>query len=91
MNEHFSLQGVCSGFFFKLNVSRFRWVACQIDILGSLRTISDFRKALGELPETLYATYERVLLGIPRRYPRTAGKSLQLLSDDLNSCIIWLL
>ncbi|KAK5653029.1 hypothetical protein OQA88_9315 [Cercophora sp. LCS_1] len=44
----------------------FRWVVCQMDILGRLeprREIVD--KALETLPETLDETYERIFLQIP--------------------------
>ena len=36
-----------------LSFFRFRWAACQINILGILHNVSDIRKALHELPETL--------------------------------------
>ncbi|MCJ1347421.1 hypothetical protein MMC31_005646 [Peltigera leucophlebia] len=45
----------------------FRWAACQIDILGRLHNVSDIRKALHELPETLDETYERILMKIPQK------------------------
>ena len=44
---------------------RFRWVFCQLDTLR--RCIpSSIRKALHELPATLYDTYEQALEGIPK-------------------------
>lgn len=58
----------------------FRWAACQIDILGRLYSASDIREALGELPETLDETYERILLNILPRHRRIAHKALQLLA-----------
>jgi hypothetical protein len=59
---------------------RFRWAACQIDILGRLHNAADIRKALSELPETLEDIYERILLGIHPRHRRIAQKVLALLA-----------
>ncbi|KAI5460877.1 ankyrin repeat-containing domain protein [Mariannaea sp. PMI_226] len=39
----------------------FRWVACQIDHIGNLPNNNARRKALKELPPTLFGTYDRVL------------------------------
>ena len=61
---------------------RFRWAACQIDILGRLHSVCDIRKALQELPETLDETYERILMKIPQKSSRLAHKVLQLLAFD---------
>ena len=44
---------------------RFRWVFCQLDTLRRCMP-SSIRKALNELPATLYDTYERALEGIPK-------------------------
>lgn len=63
-----------------LSFFRFRWAACQIDILGRLHNVSDIRKALHELPETLDETYERILMRIPRKSSKIAHKALQLLA-----------
>ena len=60
--------------------NRFRWAACQIEVLSRLHTISDIRKALGDLPEGLDATYERILLSIPEEHKHRAKKALLLLS-----------
>ncbi|GAP89886.1 putative ankyrin repeat protein [Rosellinia necatrix] len=40
----------------------FRWVSCQLDYLGELLTDRERRDALSELPPTLPATYERILM-----------------------------
>ncbi|KAL8686200.1 MAG: hypothetical protein Q9218_007275 [Villophora microphyllina] len=39
----------------------FRWVTCQMDYLCELPNDASRRKALGNLPPTLQATYERIL------------------------------
>lgn len=41
--------------------SRFRWVQCQIDAIGSLRTVKAIRLALRELPKGLDETYDKIL------------------------------
>lgn len=41
--------------------SRFRWVSCQLDYLCELPTDTDRKGALGKLPPTLNATYQRIL------------------------------
>lgn len=52
----------------------------KIDILGRLHNVSDIRKALHELPETLDETYERILMKIPQKSSKIAHKVLQLLA-----------
>ncbi|KAI8413225.1 hypothetical protein FOFC_06500 [Fusarium oxysporum] len=42
----------------------FRWVACQLDYMCELPTDRARREALGKLPPSLYATYDRILLRI---------------------------
>jgi len=42
-------------------VDRFRWVQCQIEELGTLRTDKAIRQALKSLPRDLDETYERTL------------------------------
>jgi hypothetical protein len=69
---------------------RFRWAACQIDILGRLHSTEEIYKALSDLPETLDETYERILMKIPVKKRGIAHKALQLLAfhheifSDLN-------
>jgi hypothetical protein len=67
---------------------RFRWTFCQLDILERLNSASEIRKALGELPETLDETYERILTNISAKNSKFAHRALQLLAFDSN--IIWL-
>lgn len=45
-----------------------------------MHTISDIRKALGDLPRGLDATYERILLSIPEEHKQRAKKALLLLA-----------
>ncbi|KAI0160498.1 hypothetical protein GGR57DRAFT_385174 [Xylariaceae sp. FL1272] len=44
----------------------FRWVACQLDHLGTCLSDSECRNALKRLPPTLYGTYVRILEKVPR-------------------------
>ncbi len=48
-------------------MTRFRWVACQMDHLCELPNDAARRKALNTLPPTLHATYERILLRVNKR------------------------
>ena len=43
---------------------RFRWAVCQIDALRSCNKAAAVKKALENLPKSLYETYERILCGI---------------------------
>ncbi|KAF2813532.1 uncharacterized protein BDZ99DRAFT_381646, partial [Mytilinidion resinicola] len=56
----------------------FRWVSCQLDYLCELPTDREKREALGQLPPTLTATYERIL----RRH--THPRSIQIIRSALN-------
>jgi len=69
-----------------LILNRFRWVACQLDILRRLTTEAAIYEALGNLPKTLDETYERILLGIPECNRQFAKRALQWMSypDRLN-------
>ena len=51
--------------FFSKSDHRFRWVFCQLEALRSCYP-QGLRRALDQLPETLDATYERMLLGIDK-------------------------
>lgn len=53
---------------------------CQIDILSRLKSQSAVRKALLELPETLDATYERILDAIPMEHHEFARATLAILA-----------
>ncbi|KIW77282.1 hypothetical protein Z517_09728 [Fonsecaea pedrosoi CBS 271.37] len=61
------------------DIQRFRWVVCQLDMLGGCTKVSSIRQALTELPETLDETYERILNAIPRTN-----------KDDARSILQWL-
>ncbi|KAB5536671.1 hypothetical protein GE09DRAFT_335906 [Coniochaeta sp. 2T2.1] len=39
----------------------FRWVACQLEILGRLKQASAIRRALADLPKSLDETYQRII------------------------------
>jgi hypothetical protein len=43
---------------------RFRWVACQLDVLRKCAKLSELKSALNSLPNGLDDTYEPILLGI---------------------------
>ncbi len=64
----------------ELTNHRFRWAACQLDILGRLHTVADVRRALRSLPKGLDATYEQILLNIPDEHQKRAKQTLLLLS-----------
>lgn len=59
---------------------RFRWVACQLEILGRVNSRPEIRKALRELPATLEDTYERILTKIPPSNRHIAHKALQIIA-----------
>ena len=63
--------------------SRFRWVACQLDLLRKCFNVRHLRQALASLPETLDDTYARILLNIDKEhnhYHREVLKILQWLT-----------
>lgn len=62
--------------------TRFRWAACQVEILSKLHCVADIRDGLQNLPKTLDATYERVLSNMPEEHRSTAKKALLLLSNS---------
>ena len=53
---------------------------CQLEALRKCLTVSSVRHALCNLPPTLDATYERILINIPQEYRREAHCTLQLLT-----------
>ena len=62
---------------------RFRWVACQLDMLGDCFSLFHLRQALASLPKTLDDTYARILYNIDNQYNhynRYVIKILQWLS-----------
>jgi ankyrin repeat protein len=58
---------------------RFRWVVCQLEVLRQCLAPS-VRRILGELPETLDETYERILHEIPKSNRVHAHRLLQCLT-----------
>lgn len=62
------------------NVYRFRWVELQLDALKKCLTIPLLKKTLGELPDDLDKTYDRILLSIPKHFFREAYCALQFLA-----------
>ena len=53
---------------------------CQLEALRKCLTVYSVRHALRNLPPTLDATYERILINIPQEYRREAHCALQLLT-----------
>ncbi|KAJ7575903.1 hypothetical protein C8J56DRAFT_900518 [Mycena floridula] len=78
----------------------FRWVQCQLDSLVDCRHALDVRQALNNLPQTLYATYERILTSIDTKanssetqMARTilrwlVGSDIPLTLSELNSVLL---
>src|SRR5216684_969383 len=58
---------------------RFRWTACQLEVLRH-HSSSTIRDALGDLPEGLEETYERILRGINHAREKDARRLLQCLA-----------
>ena len=58
---------------------RFRWVACQLDLLGNCFSVRHLRQALASLPETLDDTYARILLNIDKQHNHYYREVLKLL------------
>ena len=61
-------------------VTRFRWVACQLDSLRNCLNLSGLQKALASLPGTLDDTYTRILCNIDEEHSEYAFKILQRLT-----------
>ncbi|PGH23015.1 hypothetical protein AJ80_02930 [Polytolypa hystricis UAMH7299] len=59
--------------------SRFRLVACQLEILKRCRKYSVLMKTLASLPQKLSGTYERILCDIDEMY-----------EDDVYTILLWL-
>ncbi|PVH94333.1 ankyrin [Periconia macrospinosa] len=55
----------------------FRWVSCQLDELCDLPTDAMRRKALTQLPKTLYETYDRILMRINQQAKPMVRRTLQ--------------
>lgn len=59
---------------------RFRWAACQLDILQACLDLRMLRKSLRDLPPTLEETYARILASIDENYRPYAIRILQFLT-----------
>jgi ankyrin repeat protein len=68
--------------------NRFRWVACQLDMLGNSLNRSSLRKALRNLPKTLGDTYERILSNIEDDYRDYALTILRWLAFSARSLYV---
>ncbi|KAF8484411.1 hypothetical protein JB92DRAFT_1567326 [Gautieria morchelliformis] len=62
----------------------FRWVVCQLDALRKCRSPHELKKALTDLPKTLYETYDRILLDIDEGNRDYARKLLQWLAFSVD-------
>ena len=62
-----------------LTIYRFRWVACQLDVLRDCLKPKLVRKKLKELPKSLNETYDRILLNVPRLHWDDTHRALQWL------------
>ncbi|KAF8518577.1 hypothetical protein JB92DRAFT_2712247, partial [Gautieria morchelliformis] len=62
----------------------FRWVVCQLDALRKCRSPHELKKALTNLPKTLYETYDRILLDIDEGNRDDALKLLQWLAFSVH-------
>ena len=59
---------------------RFRWVACQLDVLRKCIKLDGLTKRLNALPKTLDETYDRILQNIDDEYQNDTFKVLQWLA-----------
>ena len=59
---------------------RFRWVSLQLNELKECRTKTDLKKQLANLPQGLYETYDRILLGLKEKDHGYVKTFLQWLS-----------
>ena len=62
-----------------LTQDRFRWVKCQLDALEKCLDSRALRDTLLSLPDSLDATYARILQQIPTQYKQSSIRILQLL------------
>ena len=58
---------------------RFRWVACQLDILGNCFSLLHLRQTLTSLPKTLDDTYARILCNIDEQFNHCNRDILKIL------------
>lgn len=62
---------------------RFRWAACQLDVLSGCLSLGKLRQSLDSLPETLDETYDRILCKIDPLFKREVLHILQWLTYSL--------
>ncbi|KAG1886707.1 hypothetical protein F4604DRAFT_2044165 [Suillus subluteus] len=60
----------------------FRWVQCQLDVIMKCKRPDSVQKALDDLPEGLYETYDRIIRSIEERGHDDGPIS--------KSCLLWL-
>ena len=58
---------------------RFRWVACQLDLLGDCFNVLHLRQSLASLPKTLDDTYARILCNVDEQYNHCNREILKIL------------
>ena len=56
---------------------RFRWAVCQVEALKSCNKVSSIKTALANLPESLFDSYERILLSIGQASIADASSIMQ--------------
>ena len=62
------------------DIYRFRWVSLQLDELRKCADEKDVSDQLGQLPTTLYDTYDRIISKIDARYRGTVHRLMQWLA-----------
>ena len=62
---------------------RFRWAACQLDVVSRCLSLGKLRQTLDSLPETLDETYDRFLCQIDPHFQREVLHILQWLTYSL--------
>jgi ankyrin repeat protein len=62
-----------------ISLSRFRWVVCQLDVLGKCLTVPMLQAALKSLPSTLDETYGRILRNIDEAWSQSVARILEWL------------
>ena len=83
MRTECNLIPVCTVFEWFANAiqfQRFQWVALQLDALQNCRNRDEIAEMLKSLPETLDATYDRILLKINKSDAKYAAKVLQFVA-----------
>ena len=64
-------------------LDRFRWAACQLDVLSGCLSLGKLRQTLDSLPKTLDETYDRILCQIDPLFTREVLHILQWLTCSL--------